>query len=201
MMRPRPGSCRRRPTCSGCCAGRRDHRRGDGRAGRLGEGRGGGGRTAAPLRAPRRREQARVARGVDRGLLDPAGTGGHLRALARNRRNRQRREEPRRRGRGDADRPRTRRSPRWPGRSPPARESWAQALELLEAGDRGGATAAADAAVKDQRRLQHTYREAMSALVDVEDPRELTARRELYRRIARAGDELARSPSGSGTRC
>jgi uncharacterized protein Yka (UPF0111/DUF47 family) len=68
----------------------------------------------------------------------------------------------------------------------------AEALELLEAGDSAGATAAADRAVKDQRHLQHTYRASMSALVDIEDPREVTARRELYRRLARTGDELAR---------
>jgi uncharacterized protein Yka (UPF0111/DUF47 family) len=68
----------------------------------------------------------------------------------------------------------------------------ASALELLEAGDRAGATAAADRAVKDQRHLQHTYRASMSALVEVQDPHELTARRELYRRLARTGDELVR---------
>lgn len=68
----------------------------------------------------------------------------------------------------------------------------AKALELLEAGDSAGATAAADRAVKDQRHLQHTYRASMSALVEVEDQRELAARRELYRRLARTGDELAR---------
>ncbi len=67
----------------------------------------------------------------------------------------------------------------------------AQALELLETGDRPAATAAADRAVKDQRHLQHAYRAAMSALVKTEDPRELATRRELYRRLARAGDELA----------
>ncbi len=66
----------------------------------------------------------------------------------------------------------------------------AQALELLEADDRPAATAAADRAVRDQRHLQHTYRDAMSALIKVEDLRELAARRELYRRVARAGDEL-----------
>jgi hypothetical protein len=32
----------------------------------------------------------------------------------------------------------------------------------------------------------------MSTLVGIEDPRELAARRELYRRLARTGDELAR---------
>jgi uncharacterized protein Yka (UPF0111/DUF47 family) len=68
----------------------------------------------------------------------------------------------------------------------------AQALELLEAGDRGEATDAADRAVKEQRHLQHTYRAAMSALIEVEDLRRLAARRELYRRMARTGDELVR---------
>lgn len=66
----------------------------------------------------------------------------------------------------------------------------AQALELLEADDRSAATAAADRAVKEQRHLQHAYRAAMSALIEVDDLRELAARRELYRRVARAGDEL-----------
>jgi hypothetical protein len=32
----------------------------------------------------------------------------------------------------------------------------------------------------------------MSALIENEDLREVTARRELYRRLARAGDELVR---------
>ncbi len=58
--------------------------------------------------------------------------------------------------------------------------------------DRAGATALADRAVKDQRHLQHAYREAMSALVENEDLREVTARRELYRRLARTSDELVR---------
>jgi uncharacterized protein len=68
----------------------------------------------------------------------------------------------------------------------------ATALELLEAGDRGAATAAADRAVKHQRDLQHIYRAAMSALIEVDDLRRLAARRELYRRMARTGDELVR---------
>jgi uncharacterized protein Yka (UPF0111/DUF47 family) len=59
-------------------------------------------------------------------------------------------------------------------------------------GDRAPAkaTAAADAAVKSQRRLERAYRHAMSALVDVDDLREVTARREIYRRLARTSDEL-----------
>jgi indole-3-glycerol phosphate synthase len=43
-------------------------------------------------------------------------------------------------------------------------------------------------AVKDQRLLDHTYRTSMSALVEVQDPHELAARRELYRRLACTGD-------------
>lgn len=68
----------------------------------------------------------------------------------------------------------------------------AEALAIFARGDREGATAEADRAVKDQRHLQHSYRKAMSALVDVEDMREIAARRELYRRLARTGDDLAR---------
>ena len=56
--------------------------------------------------------------------------------------------------------------------------------------DSGGATALADKAIKDQRHAQHTYRRAMSALVDNPDLREVAARRELYRRLARTGDAL-----------
>jgi uncharacterized protein len=58
------------------------------------------------------------------------------------------------------------------------------------AGASGDATAAADAAVKSQRRLERVYRAAMSALVDVGDLSEVTARREIYRRLARTSDEL-----------
>jgi hypothetical protein len=65
-----------------------------------------------------------------------------------------------------------------------------EGLERFAEGDREGATALADRAVKEQRNLQHTYREAMSALIENEDLREVAARRELYRRLARCGDEL-----------
>jgi len=58
--------------------------------------------------------------------------------------------------------------------------------------DRAGATALADRAIKEQRRAQHTYRRAMSALIANQDLREVAARRELYRRLARTGDELVR---------
>jgi uncharacterized protein Yka (UPF0111/DUF47 family) len=53
------------------------------------------------------------------------------------------------------------------------------------------ATDEADAGVKQARRLEHTYRAAMSALLAVDDLRELTARRELYRRFTHLGDLLA----------
>lgn len=65
-----------------------------------------------------------------------------------------------------------------------------EALRAFAAGRRDAATEVADRAVKDQRHVQHTYRAAMSALVENEDLREVTARRELYRRLARIGDEL-----------
>jgi uncharacterized protein Yka (UPF0111/DUF47 family) len=67
-----------------------------------------------------------------------------------------------------------------------------EAFGMIEGGDAGSATARADQAVKDQRDLQHTYRAAMSALIEVQDIREFAARRELYRRLARTGDELVR---------
>jgi uncharacterized protein Yka (UPF0111/DUF47 family) len=62
----------------------------------------------------------------------------------------------------------------------------------LEKDGSGEATVPADAAVKNHRHLEKTYRAAMSALVEVSDIREVTARRELYRRFSRTGDELAR---------
>ncbi len=70
--------------------------------------------------------------------------------------------------------------------------SLVEAFAMIERGDRESATAVADRAVKDQRHLQHTYRVAMSALIEVQDIREIAARRELYRRLARTGDELVR---------
>jgi hypothetical protein len=52
------------------------------------------------------------------------------------------------------------------------------------------ATDAADAAVKAQRQLERVYRSAMSTLIDVDDLREVMARRELYRRFSRIGDSV-----------
>lgn len=65
-----------------------------------------------------------------------------------------------------------------------------EALRAFADGDQEAATATADRAVKEQRRLQHAYREAIAALVEIDDAREVAAKRELYRRLARAGDEL-----------
>jgi len=63
--------------------------------------------------------------------------------------------------------------------------------ELANRSGRDAATDAADRAIKNQRRLEHRYRAAMSALIDVEDVREVTAKRELYRRLVRTSDHLA----------
>jgi uncharacterized protein Yka (UPF0111/DUF47 family) len=52
------------------------------------------------------------------------------------------------------------------------------------------ATEAADAAVKSQRQLERVYRGAMSALLEVEDLREVMGRRELYRRFSRVSEDL-----------
>lgn len=53
---------------------------------------------------------------------------------------------------------------------------------------KGDATEYADAAIKSQRRVEHVYRQAMSALLTVEDLRVVIGRRELYRRMSRIGD-------------
>ncbi len=52
------------------------------------------------------------------------------------------------------------------------------------------ATECADAAVRQQRSLEHVYRRAMSALLELSDIHEVSARRELYRRYARMGDGI-----------
>lgn len=64
------------------------------------------------------------------------------------------------------------------------------ALEQLAAGERVAATEAADRAAKAQTRIEKIYRRSMSALVAVDDLREVAARRELYRRLARTSDDL-----------
>ncbi|UGS36980.1 DUF47 domain-containing protein [Capillimicrobium parvum] len=64
------------------------------------------------------------------------------------------------------------------------------AFARLRPEEADAATTAADAAVKSARNLEHTYRAAMSALIELEDLHVVTARRELYRRFARTGDEV-----------
>jgi uncharacterized protein len=66
----------------------------------------------------------------------------------------------------------------------------AEALAAL--GDGGGptATAAADAALESQRRVERAYRDGMSALLALPDLHEVAARRELYRRLVRTSDGL-----------
>jgi uncharacterized protein Yka (UPF0111/DUF47 family) len=55
---------------------------------------------------------------------------------------------------------------------------------------RGDATTFADAAIKTERHVEHVYRRAMADLLEVDDLREVTARRELYRRFSRIADQL-----------
>jgi uncharacterized protein Yka (UPF0111/DUF47 family) len=54
----------------------------------------------------------------------------------------------------------------------------------------GDVTAPADAAIKSQRRVEHAYRAAMSALLEVDDLREVMGRREVYRRLSRIADHV-----------
>ena len=65
-----------------------------------------------------------------------------------------------------------------------------EAFEQLAAGARTAATEAADRASKSQSRVEKVYRQSMSALVAVDDLREVAAKRELYRRLARTSDDL-----------
>jgi uncharacterized protein Yka (UPF0111/DUF47 family) len=62
-----------------------------------------------------------------------------------------------------------------------------EAVELAGA-KAGGATERASAALRAERRIEKVYRDAMAALLDVPDLREVTARRELYRRLSRIGE-------------
>jgi len=60
--------------------------------------------------------------------------------------------------------------------------------DLVKDPDR--ATEQADTAEAHQRRLEHVYRSAMSSLVANSDFREVTGRRELYRRCVRMSDAI-----------
>ena len=66
----------------------------------------------------------------------------------------------------------------------------AEALAALSHPEGSDATDAADRAARAQSRLEHSYRQAMSDLVAVDDLREIAAKRELYRRLARTSDDL-----------
>lgn len=67
------------------------------------------------------------------------------------------------------------------------------AFDVLAAnGPKKGAdpTEAADRAVKAQRNLERVYRNAMVALLSVDDLREVMGRRELYRRFSRISESI-----------
>ncbi len=58
-------------------------------------------------------------------------------------------------------------------------------------GDQAGdTTVCADAAIKSARGVEHVYRSAMSALLAIDDLREVMGRREVYRRLSRIGDHV-----------
>jgi uncharacterized protein Yka (UPF0111/DUF47 family) len=52
------------------------------------------------------------------------------------------------------------------------------------------ATTSADAALKTERHIERVYRKAMAELLELDDLRDVTARRELYRRFSRIADLL-----------
>ena len=55
---------------------------------------------------------------------------------------------------------------------------------------RAEATTHADAAIKVERNIERVYRKAMAELLELDDLREVTARRELYRRFSRIAELL-----------
>ncbi len=57
-------------------------------------------------------------------------------------------------------------------------------------GAEGPATAAADAAIKSQRRLERAYRSAASSVAEIADLREVIGRQELYRRLSHVSDTV-----------
>jgi uncharacterized protein Yka (UPF0111/DUF47 family) len=66
----------------------------------------------------------------------------------------------------------------------------AEAVELLGDQEHAAATERANEAVRAERRIEKVYRDAMASLVEVDDLREVTGRRELYRRMARIGETV-----------
>ncbi len=67
--------------------------------------------------------------------------------------------------------------------------SIAEAVSMLEA-DKDGASAAADQAIRAERRLEHAYYEGMAELMALADRNERIARRELYRGCRRIGENV-----------
>jgi uncharacterized protein Yka (UPF0111/DUF47 family) len=65
-----------------------------------------------------------------------------------------------------------------------------EAVVALQEQRVSAATASADAAIKTERNLERVYRKAMAALLELDDLREVTARRELYRRFSRIAEVL-----------
>ena len=63
------------------------------------------------------------------------------------------------------------------------------AIASLES-DPDAATQSADAAIRSERQLEHTYYAGMAELLVVEDRTERIARRELYRRCSRIGETI-----------
>ncbi len=62
-----------------------------------------------------------------------------------------------------------------------------EALDRLDSSGEA-ATEAVEAAIKTERRMEHSYYTGMAALLDVKEERERIARRELYRRCLRIGE-------------
>ena len=62
-----------------------------------------------------------------------------------------------------------------------------EAIRRLGSKD-GDATEPAGAAIKAERNLERAYRAGMAALLESDDLRDVTARRELYRRVSRMGE-------------
>ena len=64
-----------------------------------------------------------------------------------------------------------------------------EAIEQLGSGG-AAASAAADEAIRAERRLEHAYYRGMAELLAVDARKERISSRELYRRCARIGDEV-----------
>ena len=65
-----------------------------------------------------------------------------------------------------------------------------EAVSGLGRSSDGVSTAKANAALRSVRRVEKVYRDAMGALITVDDVREVVSRRELYRRVSRIGEQV-----------